>query len=1312
MAGTLVAGKRRLIRFRKRLSLFIALLLTVVIAVWFLKRSSFLPYQFTKFVNENYLQDTPFEFSCKKVSGNLVNQVVVESITLEYNDGKDRFTLFESDRIALNYQLVKLLKLRLVIDELALDNVRIRVEQDEAGRLIIPIPGESVSSKGEPVSPHIDVKQFMVRGLQLAFSRGSRQLRVQNVSMVGSLQYIDNKGTLRIDNGSAYLIDSETSVGSLRTSMEFQGRNIDIKEFVVRLNRSFIMATGGYREGELKRLQFVFNPVDLAELSEMGLLPSQEGQLGGNIVLQGPLDSLALSGSLTGSGWGMEFGGLSFEGMYSGNRLSFAKLQGDIYGNYLDGKFTYRMGEEGGFSYSGRCRDFDLSQGLISGGRAPATALTGEIQLDHSRSEGTYVFQGNLENSAVNGFESDRLNVKGRWMDEGGLEFEEVEFIRHGFVLSSSGTIGADSQIDMLFDITGDSLDYLWDYLSLPQFGGSMGVSGRMSGPIDRMKINLNGEFRDVSYLFASIDSGTVQAQIDNVPDKSSSARVDITGRRIFLGGREFDNVHILLEAASTGTTVRDFSFAKGDTAITMDFEVVSGEAQSAITFKHVSIITPEEEWNALQPIHLAVTDHSATIDSVLISSPRGSIGFLGSYTKESDQCRLTGWGESIDLSLFKDAFDFPFRFHGRSRFHLSVRGSLNNPQIVTLLNLQEGAIDSLSFDSLDLQAGFTPSDGYRLDRMIVVSGGDSIVASGRWRFTLSPLRLLRQSVDAGELFDQPFQLQLQSMHFSLKDAARALHSDMRPSGRFSGNLLFESTPHHPVIHAVGTLSGAQKAEFRLPPVAVEVSYRDSLLSLDRVQFEYAKSHGTFSGSIPLLVSFFEGVRLRKDSQLNLNGSFMSDDLSPLAGYSPRIAMLGGNMSGKLNVAGPVGRPSVLGDFSFHNCRLRLSGTEEVYESIDARIEFHDREIRLVSLTGKEGKKGSFRGTGSAQLDGFKLGNYKITVDFNEFELTSIYDFSSTQSGSIEIVSHKREDGKLIPKIEGSVDVKEAQILRLLGESAGGGSTSGPTASPEWLCDLDIAAEKNVWIRNPDITMELGGEVVLKRDQRGLYLRGQLQVLKGSYKIYNNKFQLTDGTFDFSKTNSLRPEMFLNAYTPYRREGDREHRIYLNLSWPSDKQEPQATLTYDEPGYSETDIWKMLGGTYVSPTSGEGGDNWDAAGAAQGIATNYLERMLNAQMTDVTIDVESRAPGGRSTAANGEREMSIAIGKYLSEDLYFRYRQGISWRSDREVDIEYRISNMVIIRSEIIRHSGKLFLGQRRQATDEINLDIKLRYEY
>ncbi|MFH1755770.1 MAG: translocation/assembly module TamB domain-containing protein, partial [Candidatus Latescibacterota bacterium] len=763
---------------------------------------------------------------------------------------------------------------------------------------------------------------------------------------------------------------------------------------------------------------------------------------------------------------------------------------------------------------------------------------------------------------------------------------------------------------------------------------------------------------------------------------------------------------------ASGRTVVRDLSFARGDTVVTMDFEVVASGSQSDIEFKHASLITPQEEWNAVRPFHLVITEQGATIDSVLLSSPRGSIGLQGSYSKQSNQCRVSGWGESIDLSILRDAFGLPIRFEGQSRFDLSITGEVDNPQVMLSLSLQKGAIDSLSFDGLYLQGGFTTTGGYRLDRMTIASAGDTLIASGTWNFDQSPVRLVREGIDSEQFVNQLFQLHLQSKHFSLRDAAKAIHSQWRHSGYFSGNVILANTPKHPVIRIVGTISDDERVGVHLPPMDIELVYQDSLLSVDRFQFDDGKSSGTATGTIPLVFSLSEGVRVRDNSMVNLNGAFVSEDLTSFATYSDRIAKLAGRMSGKLSIAGQMKQPSYIGQFSFSDCRLRLFGMNEVYESINARFELNNRRIQLVSLTGREGKNGTFQGTGHATLKGFKLAEYEISVNFSDFVLTSIYDFSSTQSGNIRVHSVQRDDGKLIPNITGSVEVKEAQILRLLGESGGAGSTSTPTASPDWLCNIDLKAQKNVWVKNPDLKMELGGEVVLKRDERGLYLRGELEALRGSYMIYNNKFKITDGTFDFSKTNTLRPELFLNAYTPYRREGEREHRIYLNLSWPSDKQEPQATLTYDEPGYSETDIWKMLGGTYVSPANGQGGDTWDAAGAAQGIATNYLERILNAQMTDVTIDVETGAVGGRSYSSVGEGELSIAVGKYLSEDLYLRYRQGISWRSEREVDIEYRISNMIIIRSEIIRHSGKQFIGQRRQATDEINLDIKLRYEY
>jgi hypothetical protein len=141
----------------------------------------------------------------------------------------------------------------------------------------------------------------------------------------------------------------------------------------------------------------------------------------------------------------------------------------------------------------------------------------------------------------------------------------------------------------------------------------------------------------------------------------------------------------------------------------------------------------------------------------------------------------------------------------------------------------------------------------------------------------------------------------------------------------------------------------------------------------------------------------------------------------------------------------------------------------------------------------------------------------------------------------------------------------------------------------------------------------------------------------------------------------------------------------------------------------------MLGGQVVTgdASPGSAGAFGTATGTAQNLASGYLERILNAQMRDVTVEVESRPMSGTPDGRNGERELTIAVGRYLSEDLYLKYQQGLSVTSAREVDIEYRISNLFLLRSEIIKHQGPRGIpGSSRRTTDEINFDLKFRIEY
>jgi translocation and assembly module TamB len=377
---------------------------------------------------------------------------------------------------------------------------------------------------------------------------------------------------------------------------------------------------------------------------------------------------------------------------------------------------------------------------------------------------------------------------------------------------------------------------------------------------------------------------------------------------------------------------------------------------------------------------------------------------------------------------------------------------------------------------------------------------------------------------------------------------------------------------------------------------------------------------------------------------------------------------------------------------------VKLTGLEERYSGVTARVDLLGESIRLTSLTARTGKEGSGSASGVIVLDGLRWERYQATVTMSDFRLVSIPDFESVQDGTLRVNSITWSDGRMIPSITGRLDISEAEMIWEFAQTTNTGRATilMPTAEPGWVASIDLEADNNVWIKNPDLNVEVSGEGILKRDEQGLYLRGDLEVVRGSYNVYGNKFHITDGTLNFSTVETLRPEMHINAYTPYRNEGGIEKRILLALDWPQDKKEPTLSLSYDDPGYYESDLWRMLGGTQL----------------ASGIAANALERALNQQMSGLTVEIEQRQTGTAPAGSSAEQEMSIGVGKYLWDDFYLRYRQGFTLTSEQAIQVEYRMSKLFLLRSEFIRNSRRSALGINGQYTDEFNLDVKFRWEY
>ena len=322
----------------------------------------------------------------------------------------------------------------------------------------------------------------------------------------------------------------------------------------------------------------------------------------------------------------------------------------------------------------------------------------------------------------------------------------------------------------------------------------------------------------------------------------------------------------------------------------------------------------------------------------------------------------------------------------------------------------------------------------------------------------------------------------------------------------------------------------------------------------------------------------------------------------------------------------------------------------------------------------------------------------------NDFVIASLSDVIAIVSGNV-IVGTRIEGGRALPEITGSCRIKESEVYYDLG-SFSASPEAGTLELPSYIAAIDLAMPGNTWIRTPDARVELQGNVTLHHDAKGTYLRGELNLVRGWYNVYGNKFNITSGQLQFVYAGSFRPVVDIEAET----RDPEGRRIYLTLQWHQDDLEPRLTLRHEDPGYSETDIWKMLGGGVVQ---GEGaGTSWDARGTAQNIAANYLERVLNSQMEGVTIELET-GRGASELAGTGDyRDTKIGIGKYLSQGLYVKYKQGLSISSARQIEVEYRISNLFLIRSEVIRYFEKAIQGNSPRTSDEINVDLKLRWEF
>jgi hypothetical protein len=1298
-AGTTAKNGRR--GLRRQISYAVAIVLTGIIAVVATREMRLLPRRVSTYVNEHYLRGTNFEFSVDGISGFFIRQVKLTNPVLRYHSKDASYNVFRADEISIEYDLMPVFAFRLVVTDLTMRNVAIHLRQDADGKLVLPVFPKSAEPGGFDISPVVNVRRFGIDGLEMHFGGGKRELGVRDVHLDGAFEYAEGKGHLIIDQGRAYLVNSRKTVSSIRLDAHGDASSLALDDFAVKLDESFVIARGKFNEGRLDDVEVVVNPISLSELHQLGLIGDEEGVFEGRASLAGTVDSLQVRGEASGTGLGVELAGMRFEGRVTPEHVAFSRMHGSIFGSSIDGRFDLDIKSED-FVYNGRIENLDLGRGFIQEGDIPPMSLTGIVRVKRTKSLERYEFEGELPRAVVDGFECFDVRAKGVSEKKTGIVVERASLRRPGFRAEANGTASPDDVLDLVFKVEATDLSYFWKHFKLPPVGGASSLTGHLYGPIDDFTVNVNGPFQNLAFDPVVVDKGTVTAEARRIGTLAPEVSVSVDGTRGAIAGQWFDSPVVNLAIDTSRVEIRNARFARGDTSFVADLDVVGKGKNATIDVRRVTITTPTDVWETRQPARMDVEPGTLRVDSLVLVSERGELGGDGTIHQEARTLDFDAWGRNIDLTVLRDVTKLPFRLNGTGSFRMALAGSFDDPRGRLEIAIRDGVVDSVAFDQMTARAEFDGS-GYRLDHLQVIAGPDTVRADGTWMSNVSPIQIGRGKRPRS-LWAAPIDGHLDFRHYPVATVFRAMRKPTPLATAFQGQLELGGTLESPTAHLRGAIVPTRGEGREFPPAEVDIRYENNALRVVRFNTTDG-SRLRLSGTFPLAFSFEHGARVETDRPLEFKLEITPRENQPveIGRYIGGVSLLRGVLSGNVEGAGTPAEPRLSGGLAFTRGELRVVGLEEDFRDIALRVDFIDDVVRLTSLSARSGKKGSLLATGWARVSNYRPADYKLDLALREFELASIEDIVVKTDGNLGVRLVDWRDGRRIPSITGKLAVREANVTMDITQTAGatgGAEFTRPTDRPNWLAAVDIDAAKNVWIRNPDLTVELEGDLILNRDERGLYFRGDMNILRGSYFVYGNKFEITDGTFDFSASETLRPSMQINAYTQYlgqNRDGSagENQNIYLSLTWPYDQKEPRIKLSYEgAPGYSDAEIWAMLGR--------------NSLGA--GMATNALQRVIDSQMTGgVDVQVGQRVI---DPSKSQEKETTVGVQKYLWEDIYLGYKRGLSSQSEQEVNVEYRLGRRFLIRSQMIYNSKRQSGAAKGKTTDEYNVDLKYRFEF
>jgi translocation and assembly module TamB len=650
-------------------------------------------------------------------------------------------------------------------------------------------------------------------------------------------------------------------------------------------------------------------------------------------------------------------------------------------------------------------------------------------------------------------------------------------------------------------------------------------------------------------------------------------------------------------------------------------------------------------------------------------------------------------------------------RFGGIASLSFDVRGTVSNP-VGSLQLMVDGAhgpgippTDArLEVRSRDTASGLTAS--------LSVSRADRTLATARASLAIAATRL----GDPAALARAPVRLEATLEPIDLQRLVAPVNDDRRPprvlGGRLQARLQMEGTLGAPQLTVAAraeqvTLQGIPLGQGHLllayarqrPQVDLRFESKDggylTLAATSEVDLGYPLPAG--------------GLALRR---LPITAQLRAErfDLTPLSCLSDLVRVVEGRLAAEAHVDGRLGTPRIRGRLEWSNGRLILAGLGE-YRDIHLLLQGDENRLTLEELVARSGR-GSARLSGSAERrNGGEL-RLAAQAALHRFPIRAAGQPIATLSTSPRFHGQASLDrltlvaevdgadlwlapGKLreVQSLERLDDVvlfwgdeplnrtqarKHAALVQARRELLAARAPPGlqpDEAPPDFtpgspLAELQVRAANNIWVRGPDINVELGlgpQFVVLAGAEPSIF--GTVLVRRGQVEVLGRRFRLQDSSVIRFVGPPDRPILDVRAVHQPRHAPDLS--VVVTLSGAVDELEVAVTAP-GHPEYGQADLLTAIltGRPPEQPAEVSPEATTRAASLLGGFLADKLQATL---LRRLPIDVLNIDPG------EGLRALQLEAGTYLGDDLYVAYvgRYGSDpflRENQNEVQLEYRLS--------------------------------------